>query len=207
MSQPKLVYYFTLTSPWAYFGHQILVDMAKRHGVKIDYRPVSLGQIFPTTGGLPVSKRAPARQAYRLVELQRWRVRRGIHVNLQAKFFPFDVSLADRALIAVLEAGVPADDFILRSFAAVFAQDRNMADRAELGRVLTEAGLEAEKLLARAESDEIGEKYQENIRLALAENVFGSPAYVLNGEVFWGQDRLDLLEEALASGRAPFRAD
>ena len=207
MSQPKLVYYFTLTSPWAYFGHQILVDMAKRHGVKIDYRPVSLGQIFPATGGLPVSKRAPARQAYRLVELQRWRVRRGIHVNLQAKFFPFDVSLADRALIAVLEAGVPADDFILRSFAAVFAQDRNMADRAELGRVLTEAGLEAEKLLARAESDEIGEKYQENIRLALAENVFGSPAYVLNGEVFWGQDRLDLLEEALASGRAPFRAD
>ncbi len=205
MAQPKLVYYFTLTSPWAYLGHQIFVDMAGRYGLQIDYRPIGLGQIFPATGGLPLAKRAPARQAYRQVELQRWRVRRGIPVNLHAKFFPFDVGLADRTLIALLETRASVDDFILRTLAAVFVQDRNMADRAEIALVLKQGGLDAGTLLARAEAPEIAEQYQANNRAALADGVFGSPAYLLNGEVFWGQDRLDLLEEALSSGRSPYK--
>ena len=204
MARKRIVYYFTLTSPWAYLGHAVFVDMARRHDFEIDYRPISLGQIFPATGGVAFAKRAPARLAYRLVELQRWRARRAIHVNLHARYFPFDVSGADRALLAVLESGANPDDFILRTLRGVFAQDRNLADPAEIARVLAEAGLPSDEVMARAQSGEIAQKYQDNIAAALAGNVIGSPCYVLDGEVFWGQDRLDLLEDALASGRGPY---
>ena len=206
MSHKRIVYYFSLTSPWAYLGHAMFLDIARRHGVQIDYRPIGLGQVFPTTGGLPLAKRAPARQAYRLVELQRWRVKRGVHVNLHARYFPFDVSGADRAMIAVLESGAGPDDFLLRALRAVFAEDRNLADPVVIAEVLAEAGLNAASLMARAQSAEIAAQYQENIAMALEANAFGSPSYVLDGEVFWGQDRLELLEDALASGRAGYRA-
>ena len=204
MPQPKLVYYFTLTSPWAYIGHGHLLEIAKKHGAALDYRPIGLGQIFPQTGGLPLAQRAPARQAYRLVELQRWRVKRGVPLNLHPKFFPFDVGLVDRALIALLAGGGNAEAFIPRAFAAVWAQDRNLADREEVAAVLREAGAEDQALLARADSPETIASYQDNIRSALADGVFGSPCYGLNGETFWGQDRLELLDEALASGREPY---
>ena len=82
-------YYFTLASPWAFLGHRPFVDLAKAHGVTIRYRPVDLGEVFPHTGGLPLPKRHPARQRYRILELQRWREARGIALKIQPKHWPF----------------------------------------------------------------------------------------------------------------------
>ena len=65
-------YYFAPQSPWCYLGHQRFVDLAKKYGVKIDVKPCDLGKVFAISGGLPLAKRAPQRQAYRLVEMQRW---------------------------------------------------------------------------------------------------------------------------------------
>ena len=205
MAQKTIVYYFTLTSPWAYLGHAELLGIAGRHACSIDYRPMHLGQIFATTGGLPLAKRAPARQAYRLVDLQRWRLARGVHVGLAPKFFPFDPGLVDRTLIALLAERQPPDKFILGVFAAIFAQDRNMGDPTEIAAELQSCGFDAGKFLDLAARPEAAEVYQSNIHAALADGVFGSPSYVLGGEVFWGQDRLDLLEQALSSGRPPFK--
>src|ERR671920_296818 len=89
-------YYFSLVSPWAYIGHAPFMEIAQRHGVEVNHKPVFLGRVFSETGGLPLSQRHPARQRYRIVELQRWREKRGLAFNLQPKHWPFHVTLRDR---------------------------------------------------------------------------------------------------------------
>jgi 2-hydroxychromene-2-carboxylate isomerase len=199
-------YYFSMGSPWAYLGHATFIDMASRHGVAINYKPVPLGRVFSQTGGLPLAKRHPARQRYRLLELQRWRARRGHPLNLQPKHSPFDAALADRLIIGIVAAGKDPDPFMRRAFAGVWAEERNLADPLVVAELAEAAGLDSTSLIGMAGSDMTEAIYALNDENAVAGGVFGSPGYVLDGELFWGQDRLDFLEEALASGRAPLRA-
>ena len=200
-----ITYVFTSHSPWTYLGHAAFLDIARRHGAAVEYRPVPLGAIFAETGGQPLAKRHPVRQRYRLVELQRWRARRGLPLNLHPQFFPVDPVLADRLAIAIAEAGGDPDPFLRRVFAAVWAEERNLADPATIADLAAASGIGPE-LQARAGAPEIAAAYQRNREMAEAAGVFGAPSYILNGELFWGQDRLDLLDDALATGRPPYRA-
>lgn len=195
--------YFSLASPWAYLGHAQLMDIASRHGADVRFKPVYLVNVFAQTGGQTLPNRHPARQRYRLVELQRWRERRGLDFHIRPKFWPFDVNLADRMAIAAAQAGV-ADPFLRKAFAGVWERELNLADPQVLTRLADEAGLDGARLLAVAQADATEALYEQHFQEAVAADVFGSPAYVLEGEVFWGQDRLDLLDDALASGRPPF---
>ena len=106
----KIDYYFSLVSPWAYIGHAPFMEIAQRHGLEINYKPVFLGRVFAETGGLPLAQRHPARQRYRLLELQRWREKRGLSFHLQPKYWPFDVNAADRCVIAMAVAGTEPDE-------------------------------------------------------------------------------------------------
>ena len=200
-----ITYVFTSHSPWTYLGHAAFLDIARRHGAAVEYRPVPLGAIFAETGGQPLAKRHPVRQRYRLVELQRWRARRGLPLNLHPQFFPVDPVLADRLAIAIAEAGGDPDPFLRRVFAAVWAEERNLADPATIADLAAASGIGPE-LQARAGAPEIAAAYQRNREMAEAAGVFGAPSYILNGELFWGQDRLDLLDDALATGRPPYTA-
>ncbi|MDB5569984.1 MAG: disulfide bond formation protein DsbA [Hyphomicrobiales bacterium] len=204
-----IAYYFSLLSPWAYLGHTELGRIAERRSLTVDYRPVNLVTLFPETGGLPLGKRHPSRQAYRLVEMQRWREARDLPLVLKPRHWPFDFKLADRAALAAARSGeqAQAHAFIACAFRAVWVDERNMADPAVIGQLLAESGFDADAVLSLARSPGIEEAYAANYDSALADGVYGSPSYVLDGEVFWGQDRLELLEQALVSGRAPFSAD
>lgn len=197
-------YYFSLQSPWAYIGHAPFSDLAKTHGLKVTYKPVILLDLFAETGGLPLGKRHPARQRYRMVELQRWREKRGLDFHLKPKNWPFDGRLADGVVIAAVEAGLDPDPYLRKAYPAVWEQQLDLGDAATVTALANEAGLPGEKLVARSRSDEIGAIYQQNRHDAMAADVFGSPAFVLDGEVFWGQDRIELLDDALKSGRAPY---
>jgi len=197
-------YYFSLMSPWAYIGHAPFMEIARRHGVEVNYKPVFLGRVFAETGGLPLAKRHPARQRYRLVELQRWRERRGLSFNIKPKFWPFEVNLADRFVIAVTVAGKDADPFLRRAFKALWEEERDLADPLVLAELAEAAGLDSASLMDVATGSTTEAIYALNLENAVAGDVFGSPAYVLDGEVFWGQDRLDLLDDALASGRPAY---
>jgi 2-hydroxychromene-2-carboxylate isomerase len=197
-------YYFSLQSPWAYIGNRPFNEIARRHAARIVYRPVLLSEVFSQTGGLPLAKRHPARQDYRLVELQRWRVKRGLAFHVWPKHWPFDADLANCTALAVIAAGADPANFVQKAFNGVWEGQLNLGDPAALGQLLREEGLDPIAVMSRAESDEIRAAYERNRQDAIAAGVFGSPAYVLDGEVFWGQDRLDLLDDALASGRAPF---
>lgn len=203
----QIDYWFTVVSPWAYLGHEAFRAIARRHAARVRYRPVNLGVVFPETGGLPLAKRHPARQRYRLVELQRWREKRGIPLNLRPAHFPVDPTRADRTVIALAESGGEPGDLALAFMRAVWVEDRDIADRATLEAIVAEAGHDAAALLSVADSAGVAALYEGNAAAAIAADVFGSPSYVRDGEVFWGQDRLELLDDALAAGRPAFAAD
>ena len=202
----QIDYYFSISSPWAYIGHKLFREAVSTYGLKVNHRPVVLVDLFSETGGLPLIRRHPVRQRYRMLELQRWRDKRGLNFHLQPKHMPLNARLADGVVIAAIEAGHDPDRFLRRAFAGVWEDELDLADAETLVRLADESGLPGKALVERSAADEIGQQYEQNRQDALAADVFGSPAYVLDGEVFWGQDRIELLVDALKSGRAPYRS-
>ncbi|MSO74253.1 MAG: 2-hydroxychromene-2-carboxylate isomerase [Alphaproteobacteria bacterium] len=190
-------YYFSLNSPWTYLGSARFTEMVRLHHATVTVMPVDIGQIFVQSGGLPFAKRAPQRQAYRLVELQRWRDHLGLPLNIRPKFFPANDNLAARLVIAAREAGYDAMSLAHAILRAVWAEERDIADTDTLSHIVRVRGLEAAPLFASAHSDAIKAALQAGTDKAIAAQVFGAPSYVLDGEIFWGQDRLEFLDRAL----------
>lgn len=195
--------FLSMASPWAYLGHAEFVAIARRHSAPVVFVPLPLRRLFPETGGLPLPKRHPVRQRYRIVELQRWRALRGVPLNIDPKGAPMDPEPLDRLVIAIQAAGHDPDPIMRRVFSAYWAEDRDLGDRAFRAELLAEVGLPG-ALLETSESADTLVSYEANLELALGEGVFGAPSYLLRGEIFWGQDRLPLLDDALATGRAAF---
>ena len=192
-------YYFTASSPWTYFGHDRFVALARRHGAMVNVKPVDLGRVFPVSGGLPLKQRAPQRQAYRMVELRRWSAHLGVPINTQPKFFPVSGDLAARWILAATEQDAAAGLSLAGAFMrAVFAEERNIVDGATAVAIAGEQGLDSAKLGVRADSPEIAARYEALTQEAIERQVFGAPTYVYRDELFWGQDRLDFLDRALA---------
>ena len=191
-------YYYSLVSPWTYLGGPRLDEIVRRSGAVVDCKPVDFSQVFPASGGLPLAKRAPQRQAYRLIELQRWRDFLGMELNLQPRHFPVPEDLAARVVIAAKRAGADALQLSNAILRAVWAEERNIADPGTLRATAGENGLDGDALLAAAETDAVREEYAANTAEAIGRGVFGAPSYVYQGELFWGQDRLDFLERVLA---------
>jgi 2-hydroxychromene-2-carboxylate isomerase len=192
-------YYFTASSPWTYFGHDRFVALARRHGATVNVKPVDLGRVFPVSGGLPLKQRAPQRQAYRMVELRRWSAHLGVPINTQPKFFPVSGDLAARWILAATEQDAAAGLSLAGAFMrAVFAEERNIVDGATAVAIAGEQDLDSAKLGVRADSPEIAARYEALTQEAIERQVFGAPTYVYRDELFWGQDRLDFLDRALA---------
>ena len=195
-------YYFAPQSPWTYLGHLRFWDIARAHGATIRVLPVDLGgKVFPVSGGLPLAKRAPQRQAYRLLELQRFSEWLHVPLKLEPKFFPVSGDDAARLIIAVdlhdgSDAAMALTDSILR---AVWARDLHIADEAVLAALLAERELPARRI-EDAHSQAVQERYEADTQAAIEAGVFGAPSYVVDGELFWGQDRLDFLERRLKRG-------
>jgi len=177
-------YYMSPSSPWTYLGHARFAQIAKRHGAQVNVKPVDFGVIFPQSGGLPLAKRAPQRQAYRLMELKRWREHLGVPLVVQPKFFPVDSGPA-----AALISGAKAESRMALAgdlLAALWKDDRNLADPSLLGELGKKYGATPDKAQFDAFTKE-----------GLERGVFGAPSFVYKEEIFWGQDRLDFLDRAL----------
>ena len=196
----KLIdYYMTPISPYVYLGHERFVAIARRHGATIAVKPINLGLVFPVSGGVPLSKRAPQRQAYRLVELTRWSRYLQVPLNLHPAHFPVSADLASRFLLAAFERSTDAAlDLALAFSRALWTQDRDIADPATVHSLAAASGVDAATLAARAEAPDIAMRYAALTQEAIDRGIFGTPTYVYAGELFWGQDRLDFLDRALA---------
>ena len=194
-------YYFAPQSPWAYLGHQRFQNILQKSGASVRVMPIDLGgKVFPISGGLPLGQRAPQRQAYRLTELARFSKWLGAPLHLKPTFFPVSGDDAAKLIIAVdMAAGANAAMAITGAIlSAVWSQQRNIADEKTLVELLKEQNLPA-TCLEQAYSQAAQERYETYTQLAIDVGVFGAPSYVVNGEIFWGQDRLDFVERALAT--------
>lgn len=191
-------YYFAPQSPWTYLGHARLEAMATALKVRVRVLPADFGKIFAASGGLPLAKRAPQRQAYRLLELARFRDLLALPLNLEPRYFPVAPDDAARLIISVAEQDGSAAAMRLSAavFAAVWAQQRDIASAETLCDLLKECGLPEERWV-QSHKQEVQDQYDANTAAAITAGVFGAPSYCVAGEIFWGQDRLDLLQRRL----------
>lgn len=195
-------YFFSLISPWSYLGSERFHAIVRRHGAQVVYKPVHLPTLYAATGGVPLAKRAPARQAYRLQELERWRQFLGMPLNLHPKFFPADDTLAARMVVAADRKGLAVGALTTGILRAVWAEERDIADRDTLVEIAAACGCDGERLLRAAARDEVAQEYARHTDEAIRRGVFGVPTYALGGQLFWGQDRLDFLDRALSQATA-----
>ncbi len=196
-------YYLAPQSPWTYLGHERILRIAAAAGAAVRVLPVDLGgKIFPLSGGLPLGQRAPQRQAYRLVDLARFRDSLELPLNLQPRHFPVPADDAARLIIAVDQADGTEAALRLAGavLAAVWVQERDIASAATRAELLAECRLPAQRATD-ALAPAVQSIYERHTQQAIDAGVFGAPSYVLNGEIFWGQDRLDLLQWRLSQAR------
>lgn len=197
-------YYMFGQSPFNFLGHRALRDMADKHGVTIALKPVRLHDLWANSGARPTPEQPDVRQRYESLELQRAAHARGIVINLKPKYFPIGIALADRCAVAIVASGGDAFDFVEAVARGVWCDDADMSDASEVASRLTATGHDADAIIAKARMSEIEDIRSRNTADAIAADAVGVPAYVLNGEVFFGQDRIADLEGAIVEGRAPF---
>ncbi|MFM9880803.1 MAG: 2-hydroxychromene-2-carboxylate isomerase [Burkholderiaceae bacterium] len=188
-------YYFAPVSPWTYLGHARFAEIAARTGAQVNVQPIDLGKVFPVSGGLPLGQRSAQRQAYRLLEMKRFSEHLKLPMNLHPQHFPTPGEAAARLILcaAALDGQVAALQLCGATFAAVWAQERNIADADVLAQLLAECGLAAERLAQSQQAQWLSE-YQACTQRAIEANVFGAPSFVIDGEMFWGQDRLEFVD-------------
>ncbi|KAJ4418360.1 hypothetical protein N0V82_005641 [Gnomoniopsis sp. IMI 355080] len=193
----KLLAFYGISSPWAYLGAERLASIAKKHNAKLIHRPI---RVIQANGGIPLRTRPDSRQQYHEVELARWRKHLGIPLNLKPKYYPCrTIETAAQAVIAIQRAGFDVSQFSFAVQRALWAEDRDIADLATLKEIAaTILGPEAAQLVCEPQVTEVVEEWQRNLEEAESRGIFGTPTYVVDDELFWGQDRLDFVDRALA---------
>jgi 2-hydroxychromene-2-carboxylate isomerase len=193
-------YYFTLNSPWTYMGARRFMEIVQAHKATVIVKPAKFGPIFEQTGGLPLGKRSPQRQAYRLMEMKRWTDYHGRPIKISPKSFPSDEAAATRLVIAAAMQGKNAVRLATELSGALWEREQQLSDEATMADCAERAGIDLAALRAAApDQAALDAAWQKNTDDALARGVFGAPSYVLpSGEFFWGQDRLEFLDRALA---------
>ncbi|MDB5817233.1 MAG: 2-hydroxychromene-2-carboxylate isomerase [Rhizobacter sp.] len=193
-------YYLAPASPYVHLGHERFRNIARAAGATVRLLPVDLGgKVFPSSGGLPVNKRAPQRQAYRLLELARWGEYLGIPIKPEPTYFPVNADDAAKLIIAVdMKDGLDAAMTLTGAIAkAVWMEDRNIAEESVLASLLQAQGLPSRRI-DDLHTQLVHERYETDSQMAIEAGVFGAPTWVIDGELFWGQDRLDFVERRLA---------
>jgi 2-hydroxychromene-2-carboxylate isomerase len=193
-------YFLSLSSPWTYLGSARFLAMTRAADARVVVRPAKFGEVFAKTGGLPLPKRSPQRQAYRLMELNRWRDQLGIPINVKPKHFPADEAAATRFLIAAIEQGQDGLRLSHEIGKALWEREEDLADTRVLDDAAQRAGLDGARVRSSAANDDaLNAIWDRNTEDAVTRGVFGAPSYFFpDGEIFWGQDRLDFVERKLA---------
>ncbi|MGI9484803.1 MAG: 2-hydroxychromene-2-carboxylate isomerase [Geminicoccaceae bacterium] len=193
----EITVYYALQSPWAYLGWQRFLELVREKRAVATFRPIKMAPVFAASGGLPLAKRPVQRQAYRMMELKRWREILSQPLTLEPAFFPVDENLAALMVIAHGKEGGDMGALSQAMLRAVWAEERDLADQETLAALAAEQGLDSRSLLTLAETQEVADIYDAHTEVALEDGVFGVPTFKLGDELFWGQDRLDLLARAL----------
>lgn len=197
MSRP-ILYYFAPQSPWTYLGHARFSALLKQSRRDVSVLPTDMMKVFSVSGGLPLPQRAPQRQAYRLQELKRWSAHLDLPLNLQPRHFPVNERAAAQLITAVAQIDGPDAAMVLAGsmLAACWAQDRDISAESTLLELLSECDLPDERL-GQSREPQVELRYDAHTQAAIDQGIFGAPTYVVDGEPFWGQDRLEFVARKL----------
>lgn len=190
-----LEFYFDFGSPTAYLAHKRLGQLSKQYGLQVRYMPMLLGGVFKATGNTsPVA--IPAKGKYMLeLDLPRFALRYGVPLNFNPHF-PINTLNLMRGAIAAERLGC-IQAYIDLAFDAVWVEEKNMGDPGVVSQVLSEAGLDAASLIALSQDPEVKAELVADTEAAVARGVFGAPTLFLDGAMYFGQDRLDFIEDAI----------
>ena len=199
-------YFYSAHSLFAYFGAARLTEIAAAAGRTVAHRPMDLHKVMEGIGATPFSARSKAHYAYFFGhEEERWAEYRGAPIlDHRPTHHDNDTTLANCMLIAGLEQGIDIGALSHRILEAHWRDDADFADAGTLAALAKEVGVDAAPLLDAARSPQIAALYEKNTEEAIARSVFGSPTYFVDGDMFYGQDRLEMVERALAQ---PFAGD
>jgi 2-hydroxychromene-2-carboxylate isomerase len=199
-THPVVECYYSLSSPWAYFAGPRIVEIARRHHAQVIVKPYDFQEVAPKTGGIPILTRPLPRQTYHALELQRWGKFLGMPLNAKPRFYPpVDNKTPGHTVIAAQQLGY---DYLLLSHAilrAIWSEERNVALPETRKQIADENGMDGNTLMRLEKSDPVVAEYHRNTDEVEQLGVFGAPTYVFEGELFWGQDRLEFLDRALAA--------
>ncbi|MDQ0315755.1 2-hydroxychromene-2-carboxylate isomerase [Amorphus orientalis] len=186
-------YFYTPISGYAYLGEPRLMEIARTAGARVRFRPMDIAAVFKASGTTPPAAQSPARLAYRLADLAREAKRAGLPITPKPKHWPVPSAPAGQLILAAEADGIDPHRVSFALLKAIYAEERDISDRTTLAAILTDLGLDADRLIARSETPEIEAAFAANTEAAIAAGVFGSPTYVVGEEMFFGQDRLDAL--------------
>lgn len=178
-------------------GHDRLVKIAAENNSVINILPVNFGRVFSQTGGLPLAKRSQQRQDYRLMELARWKVELNLDYNIHPKFFPASDQIAAQMVMAAKEKGMDAVSLGGALLKAVWVEEKNIADESTAIEIANSLNMDGPGLYKDGQDPEILKEYEANTEIAIERGAFGAPTYIIEDEVFWGQDRLHFVEKKL----------
>ncbi len=193
-------FYFDFSSPYSFLASEQIEALAARHGRTVRYRPILLGAIFKASGGAPLTEQYGPKASYSVHDFERSARFAGIAYRHPSKF-PISAVAPARAVVA-LQRDRPeqATALIHALFRAFFQQDRDVSDAAVVAEIAQSIGIDAAKLAADAQDAAVKDALRKGVEDAVAFGVFGAPTIVVDGEVFWGNDRLPQIERWLASG-------
>ncbi len=199
MSAP--VFLFDFVSPNAYFVHRVLPEIETRTRTRFLYQPVLLGGLFKLTGNqAPIFTNAeiPAKLAYDRREIERFIARHALTKFRMNPHFPVNTLALMRLALAAGEEGVAAQ-YIEAMFHHMWEEPRALGDPAVIAQTLTDAGLPAERLLARAQDQEVKDRLVANTQAAADAGAFGVPSFLVGDELYFGKNSLPEVEEAIVT--------
>ena len=196
-------YFYSAHSAYAYIGSQLFMDIAKKGGRRIEHRPMDLRAVVAATGPGAHNSRTPQHQAYFSGrEIERWAEARGVDILPWPTHHANDIALSNGVLIAAISQGLDVDALAHRFLEAHWRDDADLADPDTLETLTQEVGIDPAQLSDAVHSADVKAVYEKNTAEAIERSVFGSPTYFVDGDMFYGQDHLELVARAL---KTPFK--
>lgn len=191
-------YYFAVISGFAYLGDTELRSVAKAAGARIVYKPINIARVFEASGTVPPARQSDVRRRNRDNELQRWAKRRGLVLNITPKHWPVPGGLASCAILAAQELNLDPGLLSFPFLRAVWADDLDISQPDVVRQIVMESFPDdGERILTAAGDPTTAEMFDRVTDEAITVGVFGSPTFLIDGEMFFGQDRLDFVAERL----------
>ena len=197
MMHKTVEYYFSPISGYAYLGHKAFLDIAQESKAEVHFLPIDIGKVFAASGTTPPANQSKTRKRYRQEDMARYANHHNLPLNITPKFWPTQSILACKAIIAAKKLGLNQGHVSGAILEGVWVHDEDIADPHTLTKLFNQASLPGQDILQECSDPALSQQLDDITDAAIENGVFGSPSYVVDKQLFWGQDRLAMLRQRL----------